>query len=865
MPYRFIDRQGTFIIKDPSRYKLYFPLTDARGNLLSSVSPNLAGDIKKDNQHFLTPPASIEDLNSNLLCRREFFLKIEDKTLRLSYPHKDTLEVGLLYQKVTKRVKNLKIEVVNFIPYTLAAEVMWVKIKNCAQKSVKIIPTSFIPLYGRPERNLRDHRHVSSLLNRITLDKYGIYLNPAMVFDEKGHRIDKTIYYALGFQDKAKTMQGQFPTLDYFYGRGDILSPDAVEKNLKAVTKKRPYFDGKEACAAFRFPLRRLKPNAEVNYFLILGIAKKKPEIKNIFRKLNSSSKVKNIFAATRQYWQKQLSLLDLDFRNPDFNNWLIWVKMQLFLRKLFGCSFLPHFDYGKGGRGWRDLWQDTLSLLLIEPGKAKNFILKNFQGVRIDGSHATIITKDGNFIADRNQISRVWMDHGVWPYLTLRFYIEKSGDLNILLKATTYFADHLLKRAQEIDADFCQEDNLLRDKNKRVYQGTILEHILVETLVCFFNVGSHNISRLENADWNDGLDMARDKGESVTFSFMYAHNLRDLCGLLEKLKGKTKTVRVFKELTLLLDRLNIPLDYSRYRQKQERLAKYLEAVKNLSGEKTELSLKDLVGDLKAKAKHFSQWLREKEWQEVGYFNGYYDNRGRRVEGKINGKIRIFLPSQVFALLSGVASLQQARKTWQAIKKYLWDKKLGGFHLNTDLGRIYPDLGRAFAFAYGEKENGAFFNHMVVMLANALYKRGLVKEGFTVINSLYQMATDQRAEIGPLIPEYFNCQGLGLYHYLTGSASWYIYTLVEEVLGIKFSFGEIYLEPKLTPQNFFASSIKVKLNLEKRTLSVIFIRPKERKEVYQLKSLSLNGKKTSCPIKKEELELKENILKVYLG
>ena len=45
MLYRFIDDSGTFAVKDPQRYPLYLPLTDANGRLLSSISPQLAGDI----------------------------------------------------------------------------------------------------------------------------------------------------------------------------------------------------------------------------------------------------------------------------------------------------------------------------------------------------------------------------------------------------------------------------------------------------------------------------------------------------------------------------------------------------------------------------------------------------------------------------------------------------------------------------------------------------------------------------------------------------------------------------------------------------------------------------------------------------
>ena len=60
--------------------------------------------------------------------------------------------------------------------------------------------------------------------------------------------------------------------------------------------------------------------------------------------------------------------------------------------------------------------------------------IEKNFGGVRIDGTNATIIGDgDGNFIADRNGIARVWMDHALWPQMTTKLYIDQTGDINIL------------------------------------------------------------------------------------------------------------------------------------------------------------------------------------------------------------------------------------------------------------------------------------------------------------------------------------------------------------------------------------------------------------------------------------------------
>ena len=265
MIYTFTDTHSTFVVKEPHRYQLYFPLTNQDGSILSAISPRLAGDIKADNDHFLTPPASIEDLRSNLLCRRDFFIKSGRRIIRASFPYRDTLEAGLLYHKLIKRVSPFRIEVLNFVPFDQAVEVMWIKVVNTSNKPISIIPTSFIPLFGRSERNLRDHRHVSALLNRVYLEKFGIQLKPTMVFNELGHTVNKASYFVYGFEGDGRAPQGQFPTLDCFFGQGDILSPDAITKDVAAVTKKTPDFDGKEACAAFRFKERILDKAQEAD------------------------------------------------------------------------------------------------------------------------------------------------------------------------------------------------------------------------------------------------------------------------------------------------------------------------------------------------------------------------------------------------------------------------------------------------------------------------------------------------------------------------------------------------------------------------------------------------------------------------
>ena len=73
---KFQDKKGTFTIQSPENYSgLYFPLA-GDGGLKSSITPNLGGDSKTDQNHFLLEPVSIENLHNNR-STRNFWCRIE--------------------------------------------------------------------------------------------------------------------------------------------------------------------------------------------------------------------------------------------------------------------------------------------------------------------------------------------------------------------------------------------------------------------------------------------------------------------------------------------------------------------------------------------------------------------------------------------------------------------------------------------------------------------------------------------------------------------------------------------------------------------------------------------------------------------
>lgn len=841
----FIDRNGSFLIERPENTSyLYFPLASETG-LKSAVTPNLGGDSKVNQDSFLLEPVSSENLHNNRSVRNFWCVidgvgiysavgaSAEQEASKFSADQDESeLTAGLMWHTLKRNSKILRVssEITSFVPKDNNVEIMYVTIQNQSESAQDITAYAAVPVYGRSADNIRDHRNVTSMLHRIQTTENGVFVRPTMSFDERGHQVNHRIYYVAGCSGDSQTPEAFYPTVEDFIGEGGTYThPRAVYEAYPGV----PAFHraaGKEAMGAFHFKKITLAPGEKAEYIVFLGTEENEEPITQILEKYNSSDKVKAALEETKNYWKNKVNV-GFHTKDADFDGFMKWVSFQPFLRRLFGCSFLPHHDYGRGGRGWRDLWQDCLSLLLMEPQDVGAMIAKNYGGVRIDGTNATIIGDgDGNFIADRNGIARVWMDHALWPLMTTKLYIDQTGDIDILKKEVPYFKDTQTMRGTEIDTlwNDTYGSQQRTDANK-IYTGSILEHILIQQLAAFYEVGDHNIYQLRGADWNDALDMAAEHGESVAFTCAYAGNLRLLAELLHLMNNQQpgQTVELLEEIEILLN--PDPEMFDNIAKKHEILSQYASQCKhNISGKKAAFTLTQLASNLIQKANWLTEHVRNQEWIEgssdEGWFNSYYDNHGQAVEGFRDDSVRMMLTGQVFAIMGHIATDEQIQKIVTSADHYLYQKEIGGYRLNTDFQELKFDMGRMFGFAYGEKENGAVFSHMTVMFANALYRRGFAKEGWKALKTLADTALDfDTSHIYPGIPEYFRSDGRGMYHYLTGAASWYMMTMITEVFGVHGSAGDLILYPKLLAEQFDeAKKASIHVSFAGRQLEVIY-------------------------------------------
>jgi cellobiose phosphorylase len=141
------------------------------------------------------------------------------------------------------------------------------------------------------------------------------------------------------------------------------------------------------------------------------------------------------------------------------------------------------------------------------------------------------------------------------------------------------------------------------------------------------------------------------------------------------------------------------------------------------------------------------------------------------------------------------------------------------------------------------------------------------------------MSVDTKnSKIYPCLPEYFDGEGRGMYSYLTGSASWYMLTLLTQVFGVRGNYGSLELEPKLVAGQFAKSNaISTCASFAGRRIEVRYINP-SRKDFgnYSIRKVCINKKAVATDIARPSFSIPrerflaltrqdKNLIEVTLG
>ncbi|WP_159523027.1 GH36-type glycosyl hydrolase domain-containing protein [Sunxiuqinia indica] len=300
-------------------------------------------------------------------------------------------------------------------------------------------------------------------------------------------------------------------------------------------------------------------------------------------------------------------------------------------------------------------------------------------------------------------------------------------------------------------DFDFLSEEIQFFDEGS----ATVLEHI--ERALNFLenNKGAHNLVLIKFGDWNDSLTAIgkEGRGESVWLSMAYAEALRQMIDLFEHLEDEK------------------------------------------------------VNGYNSRYQNIKDAINKNAWDGDWYIRCYDDN-GRAVGSSESHEGKIFLNTQSWSMIAGIADEGRQQQVVDSANKML----------NTDIGYLLlaptftsfdPNIGRISCMEPGICENGTVYSHVNVWMVMGLLRAGRVEEAYQAFKKITPgyfegSGSDAKQNMPPYIyangcygPDHKNNKFQMEFTWITGSVAWFYNVLTKEMVGVQPDFDQLVIDPKL--------------------------------------------------------------------
>ncbi|MFA6378884.1 MAG: hypothetical protein WCX16_03780 [Candidatus Omnitrophota bacterium] len=484
-----------------------------------------------------------------------------------------------------------------------------------------------------------------------------------------------------------------------------------------------------------------LKPGQKVEFTVVLGQTEKVGAIKALLAKYKKVSFAKKELEKTKALWRKRI-LGNIEVKTPDNDfNTIVNVWLKYQMYVCNTWSRSPSFFHE--GSGGRG-YRDSCQD--SESIVSINSDLTRQKILKL----ASLIRRDGTCAPGWSETVGPHKflpnkDHQVWLTATVCAYIKETGDSGILQEKVSYIKDRWVGGWHENKnwKGPAQEDGT----------GTFLEHLEQNLSFCFSDTGARGFPLIGHADWNDAIDAAgiKHKGDSVWLAQALVRSLRMLVDLCEFIGEKEKT----RKYCTMADEMD-------------------------------------------------KRTNSKGWDGAWYSRGF-DDQGQVYGSHKDKEGKIFLNTQAWAILSGVAKGERLKIVLKSVDKYL-----NGKH---GLALFYPAfsswvkrLGRISMFSEGTKENAAVFCHAATFMAVAYAMIGCGDKSYEAMKKimpnaqkdmdLYKTEPYAYAEylVGPQNPYRY---GEGAFSWITGTAGWNFMCATEWLLGVRREYNGLRIDPSI--------------------------------------------------------------------
>lgn len=485
----------------------------------------------------------------------------------------------------------------------------------------------------------------------------------------------------------------------------------------------------------------KLAPKEEKEFVVVMGSTEGQAAAVKLVEQYRDLDRAKKALETTKELWRSRI-LGNVTVRTPDKE---FDVLVNSWLKyQIYICNLWsrsPSFYHE--GSGGRG-YRDS-----AQDSEAILSVSSDFTRKRI--LHlASLIRRDGTSAPGWSDMSgpaahRPNKDHQVWLTATVYAYIQETGDKDILSEYVSYLKDQW-KDSWYKDADF--KGAAVTDG-----EGTLFEHLEKNLNFCFNDVGERGLPKIGHADWNDAIDAAgkKNRGESVWLAQALVRSLKFFIQLAE-----------------------------------------------LTGDK------DKAREFANKAKTMTERINDVCWDGDWYMRGFTDD-GIAYGTKAYEEGKVFLNTQSWAILSGVAQGERLKKILKSVDKYL-DGPHGLALFYPAYSRFYPELGRISMFSEGTKENAAVFCHAVHFMVVAYCLAGCGTKAYEAMQKvmpskqkdydLYKAEPYVYAEylVGPENPYRY---GEGQFTWITGTSGWAFMAVTEWIFGIKRDVEGLRIDPCL--------------------------------------------------------------------
>jgi cellobiose phosphorylase len=324
--------------------------------------------------------------------------------------------------------------------------------------------------------------------------------------------------------------------------------------------------------------------------------------------------------------------------------------------------------------------------------------------------------------------------------------YVNTTGDRSILDEKVGFLTGPALRADQEEDYGV--------PAYSEAHAATVYDHCL-RALDHGCRFGVHGLPLMGTGDWNDGMNRvgAGGKGESVWVGWFLGAILRQFAELAET-RG----------------------DSQRATQCNER------------------------------ADQLRRAIEDNAWDGAWYRRAYFDN-GTPLGSAQNDECRIDSIAQTWAVISGEADADRARRAMDAVDEHLVrraDRLILLFTPPFDRGDLHP--GYIKGYVPGIRENGGQYTHAATWVVQAFAMLGQgnrAVELFELLNPILNAAQPEAVERYRVEPYVVAADvyseapyvGRGGWTWYTGSAGWLYRVGLESILGFHLRGDRLTIDP----------------------------------------------------------------------